>query len=668
MAPSSVTYSPFLMESYHFANAGNGTSTAASFSSPASFFSGCPDTASDDDIYSSLSHLPSSSISAASLTGKTMATHTHPPDRHTHARGSSFSPASRDHPLDEIDEEHDDSSDDDNEMHDSCRTDDPSSFAGLWNCLVCTRLNQNDQCVFCGQGKDAPFQPVRQVDAGATAPSEAKPTYTAIGYDDRMRLHREVQPRDLLDVHPERPDRIAAIFAQCQHDGLVQRCTHIPSVLVDRSDLLRCHDDAYLAQLDELCKLPHHHLTPDTYCCSDTGIAAHLSAGIVLSLVDKVVHNQARNGFAIVRPPGHHAESSHAMGFCMFNNVAVAAKAAVAKFGLSRVLILDWDIHHGNGTEHMFEDDPTVLYCSLHRYDNQGAFYPGTGAPNSVGSGAGAGFNVNVGWPCGGVGDAEYLAAFDSLLMPIFRAYAPELVLVSAGFDSALGDPLGRCRLTPPGYAHLTHMLSSLAGGKIVLALEGGYNLKSIAMSASACLRILLGDPVPLLPPDTGPPMASALHAIERTRRCLQPYWPCLLSVSSEDEEDADASNDDEEINDAAAMASDEDDRAEASAQGQGRRRRRTRVDSSSSSSSGEADVNAWSDEMKPVIADKMVERARRWDEWAAKVDEAARRDPQIAVDLRAKIRESKLRQPKVAAAHAKPRQRYHPYPPLSHS
>ncbi|RHY21138.1 hypothetical protein DYB32_009882 [Aphanomyces invadans] len=578
MAPSSVTYSPFLMESYHFANAGNGTSTAASFSSPASFFSGCPDTASDDDIYSSLSHLPSSSISAASLTGKTMATHTHPPDRHTHARGSSFSPASRDHPLDEIDEEHDDSSDDDNEMHDSCRTDDPSSFAGLWNCLVCTRLNQNDQCVFCGQGKDAPFQPVRQVDAGATAPSEAKPTYTAIGYDDRMRLHREVQVPSL----------------------------HAVFVLVDRSDLLRCHDDAYLAQLDELCKLPHHHLTPDTYCCSDTGIAAHLSAGIVLSLVDKVVHNQARNGFAIVRPPGHHAESSHAMGFCMFNNVAVAAKAAVAKFGLSRVLILDWDIHHGNGTEHMFEDDPTVLYCSLHRYDNQGAFYPGTGAPNSVGSGAGAGFNVNVGWPCGGVGDAEYLAAFDSLLMPIFRAYAPELVLVSAGFDSALGDPLGRCRLTPPGYAHLTHMLSSLAGGKIVLALE--------------------------------------------------------------DEEDADASNDDEEINDAAAMASDEDDRAEASAQGQGRRRRRTRVDSSSSSSSGEADVNAWSDEMKPVIADKMVERARRWDEWAAKVDEAARRDPQIAVDLRAKIRESKLRQPKVAAAHAKPRQRYHPYPPLSHS
>ncbi|RHY97586.1 hypothetical protein DYB31_015341, partial [Aphanomyces astaci] len=248
--------------------------------------------------------------------------------------------------------------------------------------------------------------------------------------------------------------------------------TEIPSVLVDKSDLLRCHDADYLSQLDDVCQLPHHHLTPDTYCCSDTGVAAHMSAGIVLSLVDKVVHGVARNGFAIVRPPGHHAEPTHAMGFCMFNNVAVAAAAAVAKFGLKRVLILDWDIHHGNGTEHMFEADPTVLYCSLHRYDDQGAFYPGTGAPDSVGSGAGTGFNVNVGWPGGGVGDAEYLAAFDSLLMPIFRAYAPELVLVSAGFDSALGDPLGRCRLTPPGYAHLTHMLSSLAEGKIVLALE----------------------------------------------------------------------------------------------------------------------------------------------------------------------------------------------------
>ncbi|CAK4079543.1 unnamed protein product [Aphanomyces euteiches] len=512
-----IPYSPFLMESYHMsANLGLSASLHG-FSSPASFFSGCPsdDPHSDhDDMYSSLSHLPSASNKVTQHHG-----------------------AEKEHTSDDDDDEEEQDEDDDDE----------DLAASLWNCLVCTRLNQNDQCVFCGQDRDRPFepQPPRTQPRQSQAP---RPVQTAIGYDDRMRFHREIEPRDKLDLHPERPDRIAAIYAQCQQDGVIERCTHIPSVLVDKADLLRCHDAEYLDEIHQLFQLPFHHITPDTYCCRDSDTAAKLSAGIVVSLVDKVLRREVRNGFAIVRPPGHHAESPHAMGFCLFNNVAVAAKTAVEKFGLRRVLILDWDIHHGNGTEHMFHDDPTVLYASLHRFDNHGAFYPGTGAPDSVGSGAGAGFNVNIGWPSGGMGDAEYLAAFDRVLMPIFRSFVPELVLVSAGFDSALGDPLGRCRITPTGYAHMTHLVSSLADGKVVMALEGGYNLKSIAASASACIQILLGDAVPPLN-DMSPPMESALRAIETTRRCLEPFWPCLCVVEEE--------NDDEDDNDDQASQQD---------------------------------------------------------------------------------------------------------------
>ncbi|OQS01397.1 histone deacetylase 6 isoform X1 [Achlya hypogyna] len=502
MAPSSYipTYSPFLMDSYVSLGI-NGS--VHGFSSPASFFSGvADDQASDEDLYSSLSHLPTSS--------------------NTLSRRSSYNDASDEDVGDE---------DDGNNL-------------GLWNCTVCTKLNQLETCSFCATAKGAAFVPTTQAhDNGRSTLG------TAIGFDERMQLHREIQPRDLYDMHPERPDRIGAIYAQCQQDGVVDRCTQISDILVDPADLLRCHSAEYLAYLDEIFTLPFHHLTPDTYCCADTKTAAHLSAGIVVALMEKVVRDEYRNGFAIVRPPGHHAEPQHAMGFCMYNNVAVAAKAAVQKHGLARVLILDWDIHHGNGTEHMFEDDPTVLYCSLHRFDGNGAFYPGTGAPDHVGSGKGAGFNVNVGWPGGGVGDAEYLAAFDRLLMPIFRSFDPQLVLVSAGFDSALGDPLGRCRLSPGGYAAMTHHLCSLANGKVVLALEGGYNLQSIARSASACIRILLGDAVP--PLTLEPPMASALVAIETTRRHLAPYWSCLQPVpwddgSSGSDGDEDTSDEDE--------------------------------------------------------------------------------------------------------------------------
>jgi acetoin utilization deacetylase AcuC-like enzyme len=229
----------------------------------------------------------------------------------------------------------------------------------------------------------------------------------------------------------------------------------------------------------------------------------------------KAPRRRSNNSVALVRPPGHHAETNVCMGFCYYNNAALAAYAALnrknSQTGLnpiSRVLIVDWDVHHGNGTQQIFEDDPRVLYISLHRYP----FYPNTGRYSEVGKGAGEGFTVNIGWSEGGVGDVEYLAAFRQIIMPVAASFNPQLVLISAGFDAAAGDPLGGCSLTPIGYAHMTHQLMQLANGKVMLILEGGYNLRSVASSAEACIRVMLGESPPPLPEKGVSLLAYCIH------------------------------------------------------------------------------------------------------------------------------------------------------------
>ena len=209
------------------------------------------------------------------------------------------------------------------------------------------------------------------------------------------------------------------------------------------------------------------------------------------------------------------------MGFCLYNNVAVAARAVQAARLCERVLIVDWDVHHGNGTQHSFWDDPSVLYFSTHQFP----FYPGTGAAEEAGGGTGRGFNVNVPWPAG-MGDAEYLAAFDRLLLPIARSFSPELVLVSAGFDAAAGDLLGGMRVSPEGYAALTERLLSLADGRVVLALEGGYNLDAIARSAAACLRVLLGEEPARA--DFGPASRIGSAKIDEAIEVQREFWKGL--------------------------------------------------------------------------------------------------------------------------------------------
>ncbi|CAL1542444.1 unnamed protein product [Lymnaea stagnalis] len=324
-------------------------------------------------------------------------------------------------------------------------------------------------------------------------------------YDAQMKAHKNI----FSPSHPERPDRIVSIHKKLTQWNLLERGLEVPSRMARKSELLWIHTLEYITELkqsenmeeDSLNSFPEEQGYSSIYVNQKSFYSALLAAGSVLNVVEAVLTGQAQSGIAIVRPPGHHAECNKAMGFCFFNNVAVAAKFAQKNFNLKRILIVDWDVHHGNATQHQFYRDPSVLYISLHRFDN-GHFFPGRqdAGINYVGQGPGEGYNVNIPWCGSRMGDAEYILAFTQIIMPIAYQYAPELVIISAGFDSATGDPLGGYSVTPAGYAHMTHMLMGLANGRVVLALEGGYNLRSIAESMAACTSVLLGDQCPALP------------------------------------------------------------------------------------------------------------------------------------------------------------------------
>jgi histone deacetylase 6 len=215
------------------------------------------------------------------------------------------------------------------------------------------------------------------------------------------------------------------------------------------------------------------------------------------------------------------------MGFCFYNNTAVAARTALQLPGVNRVLLLDWDVHHGNGIQDILYDDPTVMYISLHRYGN--GFYPGTGGMEEVGKGAGTGYTVNVPWGDKGLGDADYLAAFDLVIDPITRAFAPDLVIVAAGFDAAEGDPLGGMKVSDQGYALMTHRLTQLAGGRCVAALEGGYGLSATASAAASTLSALLGVATPPLS-SRRRPKRSTVELLRRVVDVQSKYWPTLES------------------------------------------------------------------------------------------------------------------------------------------
>uniref|UniRef100_A0A2K6H119 Histone deacetylase n=1 Tax=Propithecus coquereli TaxID=379532 RepID=A0A2K6H119_PROCO len=262
--------------------------------------------------------------------------------------------------------------------------------------------------------------------------------------------------------------------------------------------------------------------------------AVRMAVGCLVELAFKVAAGELKNGFAIIRPPGHHAEESTAMGFCFFNSVAITAKLLQQKLNVGKVLIVDWDIHHGNGTQQAFYNDPSVLYISLHRYDN-GNFFPGSGAPEEVGGGPGVGYNVNVAWTGGvdpPIGDVEYLTAFRTVVMPIAHEFSPDVVLVSAGFDAVEGhlSPLGGYSVTARCFGHLTRQLMTLAGGRVVLALEGGHDLTAICDASEACVSALLS--VELQPLDEAvlqqKPNTNAVATLEKVIEIQSKHWSCV--------------------------------------------------------------------------------------------------------------------------------------------
>ena len=254
-----------------------------------------------------------------------------------------------------------------------------------------------------------------------------------------------------------------------------------------------------------------------------------LSAGGAIETCKAVMERRVKNAIAVIRPPGHHAEVHQTMGFCLFNNTCIASRVCQNIFGPAcrKVLILDWDVHHGNGCQKAFYDDPNILYISLHVHQG-GKFYPSgpEGGMDRCGEGAGEGYNVNIPWETKGMGDGDYMYAFQHVVMPIANSFEPDFVIVSAGFDAAAGDELGGCNVTPPCYAHMTHMLMSLAHGKVAVCLEGGYNFRAISRSALAVTRTLMGEPPDRLEGTSA--TTSAIKTIEEVKKVQSRYWKCM--------------------------------------------------------------------------------------------------------------------------------------------
>jgi len=294
--------------------------------------------------------------------------------------------------------------------------------------------------------------------------------------------------------HPEQTARFSAVLNRLEWTGLVPDMVRLPSRMATDDELALAHTRDYIALVETEVAAHRSHLsTGDTDICPDSATAARLASGCVLSAVDAVFSREVENAFCIVRPPGHHASTAMGMGFCLFNNIAVAARYARHKQAAERVLIVDWDVHHGNGTQDIFYQDGKVLFFSTH----QSPWYPGTGEHSETGEGAGAGMIINCPFSAGS-GRAEIMGAFREQLLPAAAAFQPDLVLISAGFDSRINDPLGHFRLTDVDFRDLTGILLDLAGkfcgGRVVSVLEGGYNLEGLALASEAHVRALMGD------------------------------------------------------------------------------------------------------------------------------------------------------------------------------
>jgi acetoin utilization deacetylase AcuC-like enzyme len=316
--------------------------------------------------------------------------------------------------------------------------------------------------------------------------------------------------------HPERPERLVALEREMdRHDWF--GAVRLEAPAASRAALEAVHTPEHVAFVEELSARGGGFVDADTAAVAGTWEAAVHAAGGAVALVDALLGGDARGGVSALRPPGHHAEPDRAMGFCFFDSVAVAARHATVAHGLERVLILDWDVHHGNGTEAIFRADADVLFVSIH----ESPLYPGTGAASSEGVGAGEGFTVNLPVP-GGSGDPTWVSLVEYVGAALIRAWSPQLVLVSAGFDAHVADPLATCTVTEAGYAAMMASVRAAAdavGAPVGLVLEGGYDLGALAGSMAALMPVLVADPTPAPPVVAVDPLAAA--AVER----LRPRW-----------------------------------------------------------------------------------------------------------------------------------------------
>ncbi len=331
------------------------------------------------------------------------------------------------------------------------------------------------------------------------------------------------------DYHPESPQRLQSIYLMAE-DEFGGKLTLLEPREATHEEIGWVHGADYI-KLVASTEGDYLRLDPDTSACPFTYRASLLAAGGLLRAVDAVFAGEVRNAFAAIRPPGHHAERNRAMGFCIFNNVAVAAEYALRRHGAKRVLIYDWDLHHGNGTQHSFETSKSVLYLSTHQYP----YYPGSGAFQEVGRGEGEGFTVNMPLSAG-YGSGDFLVLMERVIKPIALAYQPDLILVSAGYDIYEGDPLGGMQVSPNGFGALTHHMLDLAdrlcGGRLVVTLEGGYHIKGLTKSVRSTLQVMIdgqADPAWLRQEPLNP--LGIDKTVSNVINNHRQYWPTLLTT-----------------------------------------------------------------------------------------------------------------------------------------
>ncbi len=329
------------------------------------------------------------------------------------------------------------------------------------------------------------------------------------------------------DYHPESHHRLEVVYRMLEDEDMQDTFRVLSPRPATREELQLNHSSNYIDQVAATSGRSFCSLDPDTTTSPKSWEAARMAAGGVLVAVDRVMEGEIENAFALVRPPGHHAESNKGMGFCIFNNIAIAAHYARQKHLLERILIIDWDLHHGNGTQNAFYEDPQVLYFSTHQYP----YYPGSGSVDEDGQGKGKGFTVNVPLP-GGQGDQDFEAIFKEILKPIATQFKPQLILVSAGYDIYSQDPLGAMDVTPEGFATLTSLIMDMARsscqGRVVITLEGGYHLDGLRDSVKATIKELRGDSILKGSKKEGKESNGTKKIIEKVKGLHKTSWSAL--------------------------------------------------------------------------------------------------------------------------------------------